>query len=125
MAGHSLSVQVSRQLIVQNGVIFLPYLTKRPSCTYRDTFYKAFSLTIYVKNRHCSLIPAKICEFRVVRPEWLLESVNIEYLLPWNIYIYLRKERIESTQGAINMYLLIPGKDIARTPLSITSRRGY
>jgi DNA repair protein REV1 len=51
----------------------------------------------------CSLTPAKIREFKrmkVVRPEWLLESVNVGYLLPWKNYIYVRKELIESTQGA-------------------------
>ena len=53
----------------------------------------------------CSLTPAKIREFKhmkVVRPEWLLESVNVGYpsLLPWKFYIYVRKELTESTQGA-------------------------
>jgi DNA repair protein REV1 len=51
----------------------------------------------------CSLTPAKIREFKrmkVVRPEWLLESVNVGYLLPWKNYIYVRKELTESTQGA-------------------------
>ena len=37
---------------------------------------------------------------KVVRPEWLVESVNVGYLLPWNFYIYVRKEGIESTQEA-------------------------
>ena len=36
---------------------------------------------------------------KVVRPEWLLESVNIGYLLPWKNYIYVHNGRIESTQG--------------------------
>jgi DNA repair protein REV1 len=51
----------------------------------------------------CSLTPAKMREFKhmkVVRPEWLLESVNVGYLLPWKNYIYVRKELAESTQGA-------------------------
>ena len=51
----------------------------------------------------CSLTPVKIHEFkcmRVVCPEWLLESVNVGYLLPRKNYIYFRKEGIESTQGA-------------------------
>ena len=37
---------------------------------------------------------------KVVRPEWLLESVNVGYLLPWKNYIYIRKELTESIQGA-------------------------
>ena len=36
---------------------------------------------------------------KVVRPNWLVESVNIGYLLPWRKYVYVHDERIESTQG--------------------------
>lgn len=60
----------------------------------------------YISRTHivtCSLTPAKIREFKhmkVVRPEWLVESANIGYLLPWKNYIYVHNERIENTQGA-------------------------
>ena len=37
---------------------------------------------------------------KVVRPEWLVESVEKGRLLPWNNYIYIHEERIEHTQGA-------------------------
>ena len=50
----------------------------------------------------CSLTPANIREFKrmkVVRPEWFLESVNVGYLSPWKVYICVRKELTESTQG--------------------------
>ena len=46
---------------------------------------------------------------KVVRPEWLLESVDIGYLLPWKNYIYVRKELTESTQGAKTSQLSLVG----------------
>ena len=72
---------------------------------YRNTLLRR-PRSRYMSRTHiitCSLTPAKIREFKhmkVVRPEWLLESVNVGYLLPWKNYIYVRKEGIESIQGA-------------------------
>ena len=47
---------------------------------------------------------------KVVRPEWLLESVNVGYLLPWKNYIYVRKELTESTQGAKTSQISLVGQ---------------
>ena len=47
---------------------------------------------------------------KVVRPEWLLESVNVGYLLPWKNYIYVRKELTESTQGAKTGQMCLVGQ---------------
>ena len=61
----------------------------------------------------CSLTPVKIREFKrmkVVRPEWLLGSVDVGYLLPWKNYIYVRKEGIEGTQGANTSQINFVGK---------------
>jgi len=51
----------------------------------------------------CSLTPAKIREFKhmkVVRPEWLVESVEKGFLLPWKSYIYTHEGRSEHSQGS-------------------------
>ncbi|KAF9533654.1 hypothetical protein CPB83DRAFT_873629 [Crepidotus variabilis] len=82
------SVQDLRQLIVQHGGIFQPYLVNKGLVTHIIT---------------CSLTPAKVREFKhmkVAKPEWLLDSVEQGTLLPWTNYIYVSEERIETTQGA-------------------------
>ncbi|KDR81975.1 hypothetical protein GALMADRAFT_114855 [Galerina marginata CBS 339.88] len=82
------SVQELRRLIVQHGGVFQPYLAKKAIVTHIIT---------------CSLTPAKIREFKhmkVVRPEWLTESIEKGYLLSWKDYIYIHEERIEESQGA-------------------------
>jgi DNA repair protein REV1 len=58
---------------------------------------------------------------KVVRPEWLLESVNIGYLLPWKNYIYVHHERIESTQGAKTSQISLVGQ--SSEPLSTESNQ--
>ena len=57
---------------------------------------------------------------KVVRPEWLLESVNVGYLLPWKNYIYVRKELTESTQGAKTSQISLVGplSDAVAAPLT-------
>ncbi|THH30823.1 hypothetical protein EUX98_g3369 [Antrodiella citrinella] len=81
------SVQELRKLIVQHGGIFHAYLDKKSIVTHILT---------------CSLTPAKSKEFqymKVVRPEWLVESVNAGVLLPWQTYIFKVADRLEQTQG--------------------------
>lgn len=39
---------------------------------------------------------------KVARPEWLVESVERGYLLPWRDYIYIHDDRTENTQGVKN-----------------------
>ncbi|KAH9484056.1 DNA repair protein rev1 [Psilocybe cubensis] len=82
------SVQHLRQMIVQHGGVFQAYLTKKSVVTHIIT---------------CSLTPAKIREFKhmkVVRPEWLTESIKNGKLLSWKDFKYVHQERIEPTQGA-------------------------
>ncbi|KXN91972.1 DNA repair protein rev1 [Leucoagaricus sp. SymC.cos] len=81
------SVQELRKLIVENGGVFQPYLDRKSTVTHIIT---------------CSLTPAKVKEFKsmkVVRPEWLTESVSAETLLPWQDYIFRPNERVETSQG--------------------------
>ncbi|KIM49579.1 hypothetical protein M413DRAFT_15584 [Hebeloma cylindrosporum] len=106
------SVQDLRQLIVQHGGIFQPYLDKKALVTHIIT---------------CSLTPAKIREFKhmkVVRPEWLVESVEKGCLLPWRNYIYVHEERIEQTQGAkSNQVTLVDrNRDVASSSSGILNQ---
>ncbi|TFK20124.1 DNA repair protein [Coprinopsis marcescibilis] len=81
------SVQDLRSLIVQHGGVYQPYLDRKSLVTHIIT---------------CSLTPAKIREFKnmkVVRPEWLLESVKAGTLLPWRDFVFTPEERPESSQG--------------------------
>lgn len=58
---------------------------------------------------------------KVVRPEWLVESVEKGCLLPWKNYIYIHEERIEHTQGTkSNQASLLDGnRDIPSSSSSI------
>ena len=64
---------------------------------------RPFLASHYIDRTHivtCSLTPAKVREFKymkVVRPEWLIDSVEIGYLLPWRNYIYVHEQGFEST----------------------------
>ncbi|KAI0062098.1 DNA repair protein [Artomyces pyxidatus] len=81
------SVQDLRKLIVDNGGVFQPYLDKKGIVTHIIT---------------CSLTPAKIREFKymkVVRPEWLVQSVQAGVLLPWRDFIFRPGGRSEGVQG--------------------------
>ncbi|CDO71905.1 hypothetical protein BN946_scf184940.g52 [Trametes cinnabarina] len=81
------SVQDLRQMIVQHGGIFHAYLDKKSLVTHIIT---------------CSLTPAKIREFKhmkVVRPDWLVDSIQAGALLPWQDYIFRPGERVEDAQG--------------------------
>ncbi|KZV71579.1 DNA repair protein [Peniophora sp. CONT] len=82
------SVQELRKLIVDYGGVFQAYLDKKALVTHVIT---------------CSLTPAKVREFqhmKVVRPEWLVDSVQKGALLPWHDYIFQTGGRIEgSMQG--------------------------
>ncbi|EJF62757.1 DNA repair protein [Dichomitus squalens LYAD-421 SS1] len=81
------SVQDLRKMIVQNGGIYHPYLDKKSLVTHIIT---------------CSLTPAKVREFKymkVVKPDWLLDSLKAGTLLPWQNYVFRPGERVEATQG--------------------------
>ncbi|KAF6758150.1 hypothetical protein DFP72DRAFT_1064874 [Ephemerocybe angulata] len=82
------SVQDLRQMIVEHGGVFQPYLDKKGLVTHIIT---------------CSLTPAKLQEFKhmkVARPEWLLESIKAGTLLPWRDYKYVPEGRDDSSQGS-------------------------
>ncbi|KZT11147.1 DNA repair protein [Laetiporus sulphureus 93-53] len=81
------SVQDLRQMIIQHGGIYHPYLDKKSLVTHIIT---------------CSLTPAKIREFKhmkVVRPKWLMESAKAGQLLPWHDFIFKPGDRLEPSQG--------------------------
>ncbi|KAI0738017.1 DNA repair protein [Daedaleopsis nitida] len=81
------SVQDLRSMIIRHGGIFHAYLDKKSLVTHIIT---------------CSLTPAKIREFKhmkVVRPEWLTNSIKAGILLPWQEYVFRPGERVEDTQG--------------------------
>ncbi|KAI0823867.1 hypothetical protein BC628DRAFT_1323948 [Trametes gibbosa] len=81
------SVQDLRQLIIQYGGTYHAYLDKKSLVTHIIT---------------CSLTPAKVREFKymkVVRPEWLVDSIQAGSLLPWQDYVFRPGERVEGAQG--------------------------
>lgn len=44
---------------------------------------------------------------KVVRPEWLVESVEKGFLLPWKSYIYTHEGRIDTSQGSKSQVTLV------------------
>ncbi|KAJ7700870.1 hypothetical protein B0H17DRAFT_1046884 [Mycena rosella] len=75
------SVQELRALIILHGGVFEPYLVN-------------FSLVTHIIT--CVLTEAKIREFKnrkVVRPEWLTESVKAGALLPWRDFEFVQGPR--------------------------------
>jgi len=111
----------------------IPAISRQESYRVRlVTFRKeCWKLTAF-RSTHiitCSLTPAKIREFKhmkVVRPEWLVDSVEKGCLLPWKSYIYIHEERIEHTQGAKSnqVTLLDRSRDIPSS-LSSTSNQPH
>ncbi|KAH9857483.1 hypothetical protein C2E23DRAFT_719645 [Lenzites betulinus] len=81
------SVQDLRQMIIQYGGTYHAYLDKKSLVTHIIT---------------CSLTPAKVREFKhmkVVKPEWLVESIQAGTLLPWQDFVFRPGERVEGAQG--------------------------
>ncbi|CAK5269398.1 unnamed protein product [Mycena citricolor] len=71
------SVQELKQLIMDHGGIFQPYLDKKSLVTHIIT---------------CTLTEAKRRDFKnmkIVRPEWLIESVKAGTLLSWRDFMFL------------------------------------
>ncbi|KAJ7118926.1 hypothetical protein C8R44DRAFT_841304 [Mycena epipterygia] len=72
------SVQELRTLLILHGGVFQPYLDNKSIVTHIVT---------------STLTEAKIREFKnmkVVRPEWLTESVKAGALLPWKDFIFIQ-----------------------------------
>ncbi|KAG9100820.1 deoxycytidyl transferase [Ceratobasidium sp. 370] len=73
------SLQVLRALIIQHGGEFHAYLDRKEMVTHVVT---------------SNLTPAKALEFKhmkVVRPEWLVDSVAANKLLPWSDYRWVQQ----------------------------------
>ncbi|KIY51229.1 DNA repair protein [Fistulina hepatica ATCC 64428] len=82
------SVQDLRRLVVQHGGTFQPYLDKKSLVTHIVT---------------CSLTPSKTVEFKhmkVVRPDWLVQSVAAGTLLPWQNFIFHAEDKSDAIQEA-------------------------
>ncbi|PVG02317.1 DNA repair protein [Serendipita vermifera] len=93
------SVQDLRELIVTHGGIFHAYLVNKSLVTH-----------IIAQN----LTPAKVKEYqrmKVVRPEWITESIKAGELLPWTDFKLLMNDRVEVGQG----------KRIAQTTLPVVT----
>ncbi|KAJ7118629.1 hypothetical protein C8R43DRAFT_1099174 [Mycena crocata] len=90
------SIQVLRALLVQHGGIFRPYLDNKSIVTHIVT---------------CTLTEAKMRDLKnvkVVRPEWLTESVKAGTLLPWTNFIFVPGARPQGTQGVATKPAQIP-----------------
>ncbi|KAJ7067047.1 hypothetical protein C8F01DRAFT_1120105 [Mycena amicta] len=77
-----------RRILVENGGIFQPYLVNKASVTH-----------IVTDN----LTEAKMREFKnmkVVRPEWLTESIKSGILLPWKDFAWTKNAGPSGTQSA-------------------------
>ncbi|KAJ6606232.1 hypothetical protein DFH09DRAFT_1353423 [Mycena vulgaris] len=82
------SIQEIRALLVLHGGVFEPYLVN-------------LSLVTHIVT--CVLTEAKMREFKnrkVVRPEWLTESVKAGLLLPWKDFEFVQGARSQRTLGA-------------------------
>jgi DNA repair protein REV1 len=97
-----------RKLIVENGGIFRAYLDKKTIvCVMHRQPHANFIGVLTAHSTHiitCSLTPAKVREFKhmkVVKPEWLVQSVKAGVLLPWQDFIFVPGGRPESAQGRL------------------------
>lgn len=100
------SVQDIRRLLVQHGGVFHPYLDLKSIVYVRCVIWLVCVRVTFFLRTHvvtCSLTAAKVNEFKhmkVVRPEWLLDSVAAGTLLPWTNYIFRPGDRPEQSQGS-------------------------
>lgn len=103
-------MQDLRRLILQHGGVFQPYLDKKSIVYVRHVlFLDHLRVTLILYPTHsthvmtCSLTAAKVKEFKhmkVVRPEWLTESVTAGALLSWTNSIFRPGDRSERSQGS-------------------------
>ncbi|THH06773.1 hypothetical protein EW146_g9508 [Bondarzewia mesenterica] len=111
------SVQDLRKLIIQHGGVYHAYLDKKALA------YSLLSTHIIT----CSLTPAKIREFKrmkVVRPEWLVNSVRRDTLLPWQDYIFQPGLRVEKSQGGQTAQTSLQGFTAQHTKKAESSGHG-
>jgi DNA repair protein REV1 len=100
------SVQDLRKLLIQHGGIFQPYLDKKSLMCAPIPYFCVILYVTLTRRTHivtCSLTAAKLKEFKhmkVVRPEWLVDSVAAGVLLPWTDYIFRPGDRVDQSQGS-------------------------
>lgn len=107
------SVQVLREMITKNGGEFHAYLDNKHLVTH-----------IIATN----LTPAKVKEFKhmkVVRPAWIVQSVEAGVLLNWRDFILTMGSRVEAGQGKkagqINLFQTTQGAIKRASGLSMSS----
>lgn len=95
-------------MIVEHGGVYHAYIDKKTLvCVMQHTCRVHFPGMTTAYSTHvitCSLTPAKVREFKhmkVVRPEWLVQSVKAGVLLPWQDFIFVTGGRVESAQGRL------------------------
>jgi len=95
-------------MIVEHGGVYRAYMDKKTLvCVIQPTCRIHFHRMTTAYSTHvitCSLTPAKVREFKhmkVVRPEWLVQSVKAGILLPWQDFIFVTGGRVESAQGRL------------------------
>jgi len=109
MGGRNLLCRIYAESLSATEEHFNLISTKRLLCTFLSTDNSLITPPLY--RTHiitCSLTPAKVREFKhmkVVRPEWLVDSLEIGYLLPWKDYIYKHEQDSETTKGRLQMSL--------------------
>ncbi|KAL5636301.1 hypothetical protein ACGC1H_004949 [Rhizoctonia solani] len=102
------SLQILRSLIIQHGGQFHAYLDRKEMVTHVIT---------------SNLTPAKALEFKnmkVVRPEWLLDSIAASKLLPWTDYRWSENHQLNSPfhNATLGTPILSPSTRPPRSSLS-------
>ena len=115
-------------MIVDYGGVYHAYIDKKTLvCVMQFSLHIHFPEMITAYSTHiitCSLTPAKVREFKhmkVVRPEWLVQSVEAGVLLPWQDFIFVTGGRVESAQGRLAQISL---KDFAASKQSTDIAQG-
>jgi len=92
-------------MIVEHGGVYRAYIDKKTLVYVLQLYLVHLPGMTTPYSTHiitCSLTPAKVREFKhmkVVRPEWLVQSVKAGALLPWQDFIFIAGGRVESAHG--------------------------
>ena len=110
-------------MVIEHGGEFHAYLDRK-SLVYAPHLQSRLGLTL--RRTHIitsSLTPAKVVEFqrmKIVRPEWLVESVKAMKLLPWQNYIFRPEERALPSKNTLPAQQPLFGSKIPVTNNPIT-----
>ena len=117
-------------MIVEHGGVYHAYIDKKTLvCVMQVSSCDDDHVTIITHRTHvitCSLTPAKVREFKhmkVVRPEWLVRSVESGILLPWQDFIFVAGGRVEGAQGR-RAQLSLSAFSVNKPPSSTTEKAG-